>query len=48
MPHMGSCGAAAQAIVRPGHCVEPDDRLAVAYDRAYEQFLEALRHRGYV
>jgi len=48
MPHMGSCGAAVQTIVRPGHCVQPDDRLATAYDGAYEQFLEALRQRGYV
>jgi len=48
MPHMGSCEAAIQAIVRPGHCVEPDEQLAAAYDCAYEQFQEALRRRGYL
>lgn len=48
MPHVGSCGAAVQAIVRPGRSVEPDDRLAADYGAEYERFLEALRQRGYV
>jgi len=48
MPHVGSFEEAARAIVRAGHCVEPDDRLALAYDETFEQFQVALEERDYV
>ena len=48
MPRLGSCAAAADAIIRPGHCVEPDNELAAAYDGSFERFAAALRERGYL
>jgi len=48
MPHFGSCEDASRAIVRAGHRVDPDERLAGAYDEQFERFCAALSERGYV
>ena len=46
MPHCGSYAAAAAAIIRAGRRVEPDPRLAAAYDEAIRAVVAALRAEG--
>jgi len=46
-PRLGGCSEAISSIVREGQSVEPDERLADAYDAQYERFEDALRERGY-
>jgi len=48
MPHLGSCHAAVNALVRSGQCVDPDERLADLYDEQYGRFVAGLRERGYL
>jgi sugar (pentulose or hexulose) kinase len=48
MPHVGGCREAIEALVRPGHTVEPDVKLADAYDAQATRFQEALRERNYL
>jgi sugar (pentulose or hexulose) kinase len=45
---LGGCAAALSKIVRGGRCVEPDERLARAYDNGFQRFRTALEQRGYV
>lgn len=47
LPHFGNYAAAAAAIVRAGHAVEPDLPLAEAYEEPFARFVEALHERGY-
>ncbi|MCS7061171.1 MAG: FGGY family carbohydrate kinase [Anaerolineae bacterium] len=43
----GSLSTAARQMVKPDAVVEPDERLARAYQARYEGFKSALRQRGY-
>ena len=44
----GTLSAAARAMVKPDVVVEPDERLAQAYEGQYAQFREHLKLRGYL
>jgi len=46
-PRLGSCRDAQNQMVRVRHCVDPDERLALAYDEGYVAFRDALAQRGY-
>jgi xylulokinase len=48
MPTAGSCGAAIERLVKTDRVVEPDARLAEAYDAEFAAFQHALRQRGYL
>ena len=47
-PHLGSYRQAAANLVRAGRSIDPDPRLADAYDDAYRRFTTTLRQRGYL
>jgi xylulokinase len=48
VPHLGDCRRAVAALVRAGRSVEPDARLAAAYEGLFERFCVALSQRGYL
>ena len=48
MPHLGNCAAAISHIVSIGKTIQPDERLANAYEERYHRFVSELRGRGYL
>jgi sugar (pentulose or hexulose) kinase len=48
MPHLGNCATAIAALVRPGHEVGPELKLADGYEIQYQRFRTALGERGYL
>ncbi|HID22816.1 MAG TPA: carbohydrate kinase [Planctomycetaceae bacterium] len=47
-PCLGSCQAATTRLVRTGRTVEPDERLAAAYEAPFSRFRKALQERGWL
>jgi D-ribulokinase len=45
--HLGDVAAATKKLVRIGRSVEPDERLAKAYEERFQDFKAELQRRGY-
>ncbi|NOX55202.1 MAG: FGGY-family carbohydrate kinase [Planctomycetes bacterium] len=47
-PFLGSCQAAIARLVRTGQSIEPDPRLAAAYEEPFGRFRTSLQERGWL